>query len=135
MPEKWNYISNISWWVPHVTPSFEIKVQLNKFMESKARIPIMYRSRWCDSISVPQITNFTWPLGSRGDTEKPRYITVGFQTYKIKNQKTNQALFIHANVKSVQAMLNSERYCNGLRCLIIWDYSLSVRGILIDINC
>jgi len=70
----------------------------------------MYRSRWCDSISVPQTTNFTWCLGSRGDTEKPRYIIVGFQTNKAVSQETNLALFDHVNVKSVHTMQNSERY-------------------------
>lgn len=103
-------LSKVSWWVPHVTPSLEMKNELNKVMESKARIPMIYRSRWCDSISVPQTTNFTWRLGSRGDTEKPRYIILGFQTNKGENQETNPAIFDHVNVKSVHAMLNSERY-------------------------
>jgi len=100
----------VSWWVPHVTPSFEMKNKLYKIIESKAQLPMVYRSRWCDSISVPQTTNFTWHLGSRADTEKPKYIIVGFQTNKNKSQVTNPALFDHVNVKSMYAMLNSERY-------------------------
>jgi len=101
-------LSKISWWVPHVTPSFETKVQLNKIIESKARTPIMYRSRWCESFAVTQTTNFTWRLGSRGDTEKPRYIIVRFQMNKAESQETNPAIFDHFNVKSIYAMINSE---------------------------
>jgi len=93
-----------------VTPSFETKVLLNKIMESKAQLPMVYRSRWCDGISVPQTTIFTWRLGSRGDTEKRCYIIIGFQTNKTESQETNLALFDHVNVKSAHAMLNSERY-------------------------
>jgi len=58
-------LSKVSWWVPHVTPSFEMKVKLNKIIESKSQLPMVYRSKWCDSISVPQTTNCTWRLGSR----------------------------------------------------------------------
>jgi len=71
---------------------------------------MIFRSRWCDGIAVPQTTNFTWRLGSRGDTEKPKYIIVGFQTNKNESQTTNPALFDHVNVKSIYVMLNSERY-------------------------
>jgi len=96
--------------MPHITPSFEMKNKLYKIIESKTQLPMIYRSRWCDSISVPQTTNFTWRLGSRGDTEKPKYIIIGFQTDKTESQTTNPAVFDHVNVKSVYAMLNSERY-------------------------
>jgi len=103
-------LDKVSWWMPHVTPSFEMKHKLYKIIESKAQLPLIYRSRWCDSIAVPQTTNFTWRLGSRGDTEKPKYIIVGFQTDKAESQTTNPAVFDHVNVKSIYAMLNSERY-------------------------
>jgi len=96
--------------MPHVTPSFEMKNGLYKIIESKTQLPMIFRSRWCDSISVPHTTNFTWRLGSRGDTEKPTYIIVGFQTNKHESQETNPALFDHINVKSIYAMLNSEQY-------------------------
>jgi len=87
-----------------------MKVKLNKIIESKTQLLMVYRSRWCDSISVPQTTNFTWRLGSRGDLEKPQYIIVGFQTNTHESQETNPVLFDHVNVRNVYAMLNSERY-------------------------
>jgi len=103
-------LDKVSWWVPQVTPSFEMKNKLYKITESKSQLPIMYRSRWCDSISVPQTTNFTWRLGSRGDAERPQYIIVGFQTNKHESQETNPALFDHVIIKNIYTMLNSERY-------------------------
>jgi len=103
-------LDKVSWWVPHITPSLEWKNEHYKIIERKTQLPMVYRSRWCDSISVPQTTNFTWRLGSRGDTEKPKYIIVGFQTNKTESQTTSPAVFDHVNVKSIYAMLNSERY-------------------------
>jgi len=103
-------LDKVSWWVPYITPSFEMKNKLYQIIESETQLPMVYRSRWCDSISVPQTTNFMWRFGSRADTKKAQYIIVGFQTNKNESQTTNPALFDHVNVKSIYAMLNSERY-------------------------
>ncbi len=40
----------------------------------------MYRN--LDQINVPASNDFTWRLGPKAASEKPRYIIIGFQTNK-----------------------------------------------------
>jgi len=52
----------ISLFMPHVLPSDKEKLQLYKIIESKATVPVAYRARQCDTITVPQSTAFSWRL-------------------------------------------------------------------------
>ncbi|XP_071176618.1 uncharacterized protein [Mytilus edulis] len=73
-------LSKLSWFVPHVTPSDENKMQLYKTFQSKSKIHCGFRMRQCDSIAVPQASQFNWRLAARSGREKPRYIIIAFQT-------------------------------------------------------
>src|SRR5688572_12541915 len=67
-------VSKISWFMPHVTPSDMEKMALYKTIESKASIPVAYRARQCDTITVPQSTTFSWRLSVKTAPEKPRWV-------------------------------------------------------------
>jgi len=73
-------IDKLSWFMPQILPADSEKFQLYKSIESKVTVPVPFRSRHCESITVPQSTSFNWRLSVRTPTEKPRYILVGFQT-------------------------------------------------------
>jgi hypothetical protein len=103
-------ISKISWFMPHVTPSDMERMQLQKTIESKASLPVAYRARQCDTITVPQSTTFTWRLSVKSAPEKPRWIVVGFQTGRSGNQEHNPSIFDHCNLKNMYVMMNQERY-------------------------
>ena len=103
-------ITKISWFMPHVTPADQYKMELYKIIERKEKIPVGYRMLQCDSASVPDSTSFSWRLSVKSSPEVPRYIIVGFQTNKIGNQKTNPSLFDNVNVSNIYVMLNSTRY-------------------------
>ena len=103
-------IQKISWFMPHVLPADAEKFQLYKTIESKSKLPVAFRMRQCDAISVPQSTSFTWRLTVKSSPEKPRYIIVGFQTDKDSNQTKNPSLFDNVNVTNMYVMLNSTRY-------------------------
>jgi len=64
----------------------------------------------CDSISVPQMRNFTWRLSVKSAPEKPCWIIVAFQTDKSGNQQRNPSIFDHCNLTNMFVMLNSRRY-------------------------
>ena len=51
-------LDKVSWFMPHVLPADAEKLQLYKTIESKASLPVAYRMRQCDSITVPQSTSF-----------------------------------------------------------------------------
>ena len=111
LPEAGKVIlDKVSWWMPHVLPADSEKFQLYKTIESKATLPVAYRMRQCESISVPPTTNFTWRLSVKSSSEKPRWVIVAFQTNKDSDQTTNPAVFDNLNVRNMYVMLNSSKY-------------------------
>lgn len=103
-------IDRISWFMPHIIPADMVRMQLYKTIETKATLPVAYRARQCDTVTVPQSTTFSWRLSVKTSPEKPRYILVGFQTDKDGNQEANPSIFDHCNLKNMYIMMNQERY-------------------------
>ena len=103
-------LDKVSWCMPHVLPADAEKFQLYQTIESKATLPVAYRMRQCDAISVLQSTNFTWRLSVKSSPEKPRYIIVRFQTGKDGDQEQNPSIFDNVDVSNMYATLNSTRY-------------------------
>ena len=103
-------LDKVSWFMPHVLPADTEKFQLYKIIESKSTLPVAYRIRQCDSMTVPQSTSFSWRLSVKSSPEKPRYIIVGFQTDKVGKQEQNALIFDNVNVTNMYVMLDSTRY-------------------------
>ena len=87
--------------MPHVIPTDDKTFSIYKTVESKVKLPIAYRARQCDILSVSESTSFTWRLSVKTATEKPRFIIVGFQTDKDGDQTKNQSTFHHVNLKKL----------------------------------
>ena len=105
------HINNIRWLMPHVIPSDAYRLQLDKIIEKKEKIPVGYRMLQCDSTQVPAAsTNFTWRLGVKSSPDIPRFIIVGFQTDKSNQQNKNPAIFNHLSVRNIYVTLNAKRY-------------------------
>ena len=103
-------LDKISWFMPHVTPADNDKMELYKIIEKKEKIPVGYRMIQCDSATIPQATSFSWRLSVKSSPEVPRFIIVGFQTDKSGDQLTNPSTFDNVNVSNIYVMLNSTRY-------------------------
>ena len=104
-------LTKISWFMPHVIPSDAYRLQLNKIIERKEKIPVGYRMLQCDNIPVTAGTgNFTWRLGVKSSPDIPRFIIVGFQTDKNNQQDKNPAIFDHCRVRNIYVTLNAKRY-------------------------
>ena len=105
------YIDRIRWFMPHVIPSDAYRLQLDKIIEKKEKIPVGYRMLQCDISSVPDTsTNFTWRLGVKSSPDIPRFIIVGFQSDRINSQAFNPAIFDNLNVRNIYVTLNAKRY-------------------------
>jgi len=103
-------LTKLSWYMPHVTPNLQEKRALYKTIESKSILPVGYRMIQCDSIPVPQTSNFTWRLSVKSSQEKPRWIIVAFQTDKSGEQQHNPSICgDHCNLTNMFVMLNSRR--------------------------
>ena len=96
--------------MPHVIPADAEKFSIYKTIESKVKVPVAYRTRQCDMLSVPESTSFTWRLSVKTAPEKPRFIIVGFRTAKYGDQTKNPSTFDHVNLRNAYVMLNSDRY-------------------------
>ena len=104
-------INKISWFMPHIIPSDAYRLQLDKIIEKKEKIPVGYRMLQCDNLPVPPgVGTFTWRLGVKSSPDIPRFIIVGFQTEKHNDQTKNPAIFDHCEVRNIYVTLNAKRY-------------------------
>ena len=53
-------LDEMSWFMPHVIPADAERFFIYKTIESKVKVPVAYRKRQCDVLSVPESTSFTW---------------------------------------------------------------------------
>ena len=83
---------------------------MRSLIEQKITIPMAFRARTSEQITLTQTQQFTWRLSVTGGIEKPRWIIVGFQTDKTDNQKQNPAVFDNLDLTNAYVTLNSERY-------------------------
>ena len=105
------HIEKIRWFMPHVIPSDAYRLQLNKIIEKKEKIPVGYRMLQCDNTQVPPASeNFTWRLGVKSSPDIPRFIIIGFQKDKHNQQNKNPAIFNHLSVRNIYVTLNAKRY-------------------------
>ena len=104
-------LTKVSWFMPHVVPSDEYRLQLDKIIEKKEKIPVGYRMLQCDNLPVPEgIGTFTWRLGVKSSPDIPRFIIVGVQSDKNNNQTANPAIFDNCDVRNIYVTLNAKRY-------------------------
>ena len=103
-------LDRISWYIPHVMPADNPRMDLYKIIEGKETLQVGYRMIQCVNASVPHTRLFTWDLKSTESAEVPRFITVGFQTNKNNNQRQNPALLDKVGVNDIYVMLNSRKY-------------------------
>ena len=52
-------LDEISWFMPHVIPADAEKCSIYKTIESKVELPVVYRTRQCDMLSILESTSFT----------------------------------------------------------------------------
>ena len=103
-------IEKIRWFMPHIIPSDAYRLQLDKIIEKKEKIPVGYRMLQCDNTPVPNNPAFTWRLGVKSSPDIPRFIIVGFQSNKNNKQEKNPALFDHCDVRNIYVTLDAKRY-------------------------
>ena len=46
-------LDKISWFMPHIVPAVAEKCSIYKTNESKVKLPVAYRTRQCDMLSLP----------------------------------------------------------------------------------
>ena len=102
-------IERIRWFMPHVIPSDAYRLQLDKIIEKKEKIPVGYRMLQCDNTSITG-TEFTWRLGVKSSPDIPRFIIVCFQIERNNDQEKNPARFDNCDIGNIYVTLNAKRY-------------------------
>ena len=100
-------LDKISRFMPHIIPADAEKFSIYKTIESKVKVPVAYRTRQCDMLSVHESTSFTWRL-SFGEIEI--YYCFFFETATDGDQTKNPSTFDNVNLRNAYVMLNSDRY-------------------------
>ena len=104
-------VTSISWYMPQIEMAPEYLAGMRKsIIEQKIVLPLAFRARTSEQVTLTQTNKFTWRLSVTGGVEKPRWIIIGFQTNRTDEQVQNPAVFDHLNLKNVHATLNSVRY-------------------------
>ena len=104
-------IERIRWFMPHVIPSDAYRLQLDKVIEKKEKIPVGHRMLQCVNTQIPNGNNtFTWRLGVKSTPDIPRFIIVGLQSGKNNLQTQNPAIFDNCNISNIYVTLNARRY-------------------------
>ena len=80
-------ITSITWHMPQLQLSPKYLAGMRSLIEQKVTIPIAFRARSCEQITLTQTQIYTWRLSVIGGVEKPRYIIIAFQTDKSDDQE------------------------------------------------
>ncbi|XP_015600802.1 uncharacterized protein LOC107270371 [Cephus cinctus] len=107
-------IQKLEWLIPYVKVSDRRKIELLKFIEKDAPIPMSFRT-WelYEYPLLPTTSKHVWTVKTSSQLEKPRYVLLGFQTGKKNNKNKNASHFDHCNVRDVKLFLNSQCYPYG----------------------
>jgi len=95
-------MTNITWKIPHVTPSDFVKIKMYDIIISAVNLPIAFRS-W-DSYVNPKLgfgSQHSWNVKSSANREKPRFALIGF---------TLNGELITNNLSNLKVHLNSESF-------------------------
>lgn len=101
-------ILDITWKMPHIQLSDFAKLEMFKIINSKHSIPIAFRSWDCHVNPVlPKSTKVLWNVKLSPQNERPRFLIIGLQKEKSKEEGN---IFDHCNISNLKVYLNSESY-------------------------
>ena len=110
-------IKDISWHIPHYVPSLENQQLVMDQILDKVPTEIYYMERIVFRKDVNTNNNWTFELGSSGEST-PSFIIVGFQARnKIDSQTQDNAIFDRLPVSTAVCKIGSEKYPDdGIEC-------------------
>lgn len=107
-------IKKLTWCVPHIIPSLQEQIRLNKIVSKNIELPIKFRS-WelVEFPSLTESTRHTWPVKTSNKVETPRHVLIAFQKNKRNILTEDTSTFDHCNLRNINVFLNTERYPYG----------------------
>ena len=110
-------IKDISWHIPHYTPSMENQLLVMDQILDKDPTELYYMERIVFRKDVNTNNNWTFELGNSGEST-PTFVIVGFQARnEIDSQTHDNATFERLPISSGVCKIGSEKYPdNGIEC-------------------
>ena len=110
-------IKDIGWYIPHYVPSIENQQLVMDQILNKDPTELSYRERIIFRKDVNTNSNWTFELGSSGES-CPTFVIVGFQARnKIDSQVHDNAVFDQLPISNAVCKIGSEKYpVDGIEC-------------------
>ena len=110
-------IKDISWYIPHYTPSMENQQLVMDQILDKDPTGLYYIERVVFRKDVNTNNNWTFELGNSGEST-PTFVIVGFQARnKMDSQTHDNAIFDRLHVSNAVCKIGSEKYPDdGIEC-------------------
>ena len=110
-------IKDISWYIPHYTPSMENQQLVMDQILDKDPTELYYIERVVFRKDVNTNNNWTFELGNSGEST-PTFIIVGFQARnKVDSQTHDNAIFDRLPISNAVCKIGSEKYPDdGIEC-------------------
>ena len=110
-------IKDISWYIPHYTPSMENQQLVMDQILDKDPTELYYMERIVFRKDVNTNNNWTFELGNSGEST-PTFVIVGFQARnKVDSQTHDNAIFDRLTVSNAVCKIGSEKYPDdGIEC-------------------
>lgn len=102
-------ITKIVWRVPHITLSDEMKLEYLSVLKRKTPLQIAFRTwEMYEYPLLPRNSHEFWRIKTSSQTEKPRFLILGFQTDRKDKKIKSLAKFDNCNLHDLKVHLNSE---------------------------
>ena len=103
-------IRDISWCVPSIDPSNDVRIIVQKGLSKKNNKDFSYNERKTFYKNVLNATNFLFDLGMESGMERPQYIIVGFENNNVDEQTDDASTFDIMNITECYCKIGSEFY-------------------------
>jgi len=107
-------LKRVIWSVPIIKPNPDMYSKLLQTINNKTSSTIGFLGRQLETKSVGTTKHFRWDMIS--SLGVVRYIIIGFQSDREKNQEVNKGIFDHCNLTTAEVRLNSETYSSIKVC-------------------
>ncbi|XP_015115959.1 uncharacterized protein LOC107040394 [Diachasma alloeum] len=107
-------LTKLEWMIPYIKVADSRKVQLLNYIAKDTPTPISFRA-WelYEYPLLPRTSKHLWVVKCSTQLEKPRYVIVGFQSFRKNHMYSNASKFDHCSIRDVKLFLNSQSYPYG----------------------
>lgn len=107
-------LTKLEWMLPYIKVADSRKVQLLNYVTKDTPTPISFRT-WelYEYPLLPRAPKIIWTVKCSTQLEKPRFVIIGFQSFRRNYITADGSAFDHCNIRDVKLFLKSQSYPYG----------------------